>query len=666
MAEGTLILNAAKDIKNSVSGEDLENITRTTLSQILNTLLNISGPYAKNEFILGNAFSHNKLSNDISVGNISVKAFVKDGKTILEQMDYASPIQKYIKDDLVKHIGQCVDHKCGDGTTTAMIFATSFIANIMKYREYFGRISVAKMESIYKEITDDILNMLEKFAIKEEDNIEPKLIAYLQSYTSSGGMKNVAHAVSELIGSTPKELYEYAIKQVYPQGESDSGELVTVVKEDYQYGIEVVLFNTEYIFKNIDSNYECDDANVLVAPYGLVVNDALFSKIMNYIENEQDKPLIIITPNNASKNVEVIMNKAEQAGKEVLIFGHIRKNPRENGHDWELNALQIKANKIFVSPEVSGNVDIKEDLLINAKVKTNGKYLTLDGFLPVNDRNIHPVFDNPNEYQVTSTFLPVIKKLLDHENSLPEKDKFRINDLNRALSIITAVYGTSIRVQGTAMDTQMISLILDDATKASQHSIISGMVFNGPYRLFQATFESGLNIIGKETSNSTISSICKVLLYKCLLQASVDMVQSVYGEYSKQMQFTLVEFLNKFNFNDKMKYYTINSEFDTSTQKSTFNLGEPLSIANTFNFDEYEPKYEIDNTVFVQEGNIFEVMKEKGIDSIDHNSLPPCQPFALYKELFNRVRESGLRFAMIKELIVPGTVYDPKMNKGGE
>ena len=150
------------------------------------------------------------------------------------------------------------------------------------------------------------------------------------------------------------------------------------------------------------------------------------------------------------------------------------------------------------------------------------------------------------------------------------------------------------------------------------------------------------------------------------MQAAVDMTQSVYGGYSKQMQFTVPQFLDKYNISDKLGYYTVNDEFPAKTSNSTFNIGETLNIDSSFNFEAYEPKYELDSTITVCTGDIFKLFKETDIDDIDHSKLPPCQPASLYKELFNRVRESGLRFAMAGELIVPGTVWDSKLNKKGE
>lgn len=667
MAEGTLILNAARDIKNSVSGEELEEITRSTLSQIGDALLSISGPYAKNDFILGNAFEKSNMSNAISVGNVHLKAFTKDGRRILGQMDYASPIQKYIKNDVVSHIGKCIDDKCGDGTTTAMIFVTSFVANLMKYKEYFGRVSTNKLEEIYKDATDGILKELEKFIITTEDeNVTPGNMAYLQAFTSSGGMKNVATAIKMVIDSTPKELWEYAMTQEYPKGESEAAELISIVKENYQYGIPVTLYNPGCLFRTIENTYECDDASVLIAPYGFVTNDVLFDKIKKYIETEQDKPLMIIIPGVFKNNIDEIVAVAERHNKEVLVFGHTLPVAYSCRHDWTLNALNIKANVILPAPDLVENIDVKKDLLINAKVFTNGKYLKIGNFLPEDlDSNLHPVFKDPENYKNTLSMIPVLNKMLQSELAMPEKNAFVINDLKRALSIITSVYNVVIRVNGTAMDQQLISLILDDASTATQNSLIHGMVFDGPFRLYQATFTAGINYL-KNKSVESMSTLCTILMYKCLLQASVDMTQAVYGEYSKKMQCTIPEFLDKYNLNDKMSFYAVSREFSANTSKSTFNIGEALSINNSFNFEEYDPKYELDSTIVVNNNNIFKVMESMEINEMSHDYFPPCQPANFFKELLNRVRECGLRFAMIGSLVVPGTVWDSNLKNKGE
>ena len=663
MSEGTLILNAAKDIKNSVNEKDVEEITRTTLSQVLDTLLEISGPYAKNTFILGNAFQQHKLSNAKSVGNIEVKAFTKDGRNILAQLDYASPIQKYIKDDIVTHIGRCIDDKCGDGTTTSMIFATSFVANLMKYKEYFSRISSNALEEIYKKITDNILEKLEQFVIKVDENIEPHLIAFLQAYTSSGGMKEVAYAVSSVIKSTPKELWQYAITQNYPKGESESDTLVKTVTEDCQYGCPVTLYNPEYIFQNLNGVYENSNVDVLIMPYGLIINDPLFNLLKNFIKDELDKPLVVIIPNHLSKNIEELLVTAQQNNKDVLVFGYLRPLQNKSNHTWSLNALNIKANKKIPAPEIMDDSKLEDFIIKDVSIYTNGKYLKINNILPKEDNdNLHPVFKDQEKYYNTNMYLPILYQLLQQELALPNKDMYIVNDLKKALSIITSIHNTIIEVNGTALDQQLISLILDDATKAAQHSLLSGMVFDGPYRLYQAIFSSGVDYL----SNNEITGVfnlCTLLLYKCLLQASVDMVQSVYGCYSKNMDTTLVSNLDKYNLSNKVHYYTAKPAFNGGV--NLFNIGDTIQTKNLFNYESIKTEYTLSDTITVEnEENIFDLLKEKGIDEVlNIKPLPPCQPANLYKELFNRVRESGLRFALIGELIVPGTVYDPNINK---
>lgn len=666
MSDGPLILNAAKNIKNSVNNENLEEVSRLTLNQILDNLLEISGPFARNAFILGNAFERGKLSNAVSVGNLSVKAFTKDGRNVLAQIDYASPIQKYIKDDIVAHVGKCIDDKCGDGTTSAMIFASSFVANMMKYKDYFGRITTAKLEELYKNITDKILKELDKYTFTEKDEITPEHIAYLQAYTSSGGMKNIANAVSSVIHSTPKELWKYAITQKYPKGESESDEPIKVVTEDAQYSCSVTMFNPEHLFKNIEGTLKVKDVKILVADYGLLYNDPLFEKLKDYIINKLDKPLVLITPSNITNNLEVINTIAKNNNKEVYIFGYIRPLHNNSNRIWALDALPIKANKLIANSELALEKDL-EVFLIDAKsIFTNGKYLKIDGILDVEEGvNIHPVFKDKETYSNTDIYVNLLLKLLDEQLSLPDKDMFLINDIKKALSIVTSIYNTIIEVNGTAMDQQMISLILDDATKAAQHSLLSGMVFNGPYRLFQAIFKLSID---KLTNNDirSVKDLCIVLLIKCLLQAAVDMVQSVYGPYSKLMDNTLPKFIDSLDgvdLDNKDSYYVVNTEFNAIDTRSVFNLGDVINKSNSFNYDKYQPLYSLDGTITINKG-ILDVLKNIKVDEIPDTVMPPCQPANLYKELFNRVRESGLRFAMVGTLIAPGTVWDDKLAKG--
>jgi len=688
----SLVLNAAQDTTNTVSGTDLRDIILKTLDDINDHLLYISGPYARNNFILMSAFDTSKLTTKHQVGNTHIRAFTKDGRHTLAQMTYASPIQRYIKDEIITHIGKAVDNKCGDGTTSSMIFACSFIANLIKYRDMFDKISTTMLEDIYREVTENILTEIDNYKINDFDlylelkekykDIKPQdvaeMISYLQAMTSSNNNHMIAEAVSTVVKSTPPTLWKYAITQRYPWGESstESGAMVKANVDDYEYIASCTLLTHKYLAMQMDGIYRQDKIDVLVVQHGLISGDVSLGKIINYIQ-KTEKPLCIIVPYSSLKNehvVEQIHDTADHLGKHVVIFAYQRPLGLTDNNLWSMLALPIKADKPIYTSDNAVDNNIEEFLIRDCKLHFDGKVLKLDNVVPiydnvdVSDEVMHPGMVYPDRYQYFTAMKEIVEKELAKKEAEVEKAESSIVELKKAIAIITTRKNVRIDVSGYAMDQQAISLVLDDASSASLNSLNNGIVFNGPYRLYQSAMKAYVNESNKDrSSNDNITTeykfICKMALYKIIIQACVDTVHSVYGPYAKSMQ-NVIPVLIECGGMDKYGYYSINPSFVTDTTIYDVDATDALNINNVFNFTPITIKNKTSNTYTVYNGNIFEDMLSKYRNNwSDIDVLPPCQPAGLYKVLLERIREACLRFAMSSKLIVPGTFWDSNLEQ---
>ena len=60
-----------------------------------------------------------------SGGKCETNVFTKDGRNIINSMNFVSPIEEIFKEMMV-HIASRVDNKAGDGTTSSMYLAARF------------------------------------------------------------------------------------------------------------------------------------------------------------------------------------------------------------------------------------------------------------------------------------------------------------------------------------------------------------------------------------------------------------------------------------------------------------------------------------------------------------------------------------------------------------
>lgn len=680
----TLVLNAAQDIKNVVEKKDLQEITRKTLGDIMSHLLSISGPYARNAFILANAFEAGRLSNSVNIGQTSVKAFTKDGRHTLAQISYASPIQRYIKDNLIAHVGRAVDEKCGDGTTSSMIFAASFLASMLRHRQYFDRISTGALEQIYADVSKAVLDSLQNYVITKEDlffaatkeDDTPQytpaeiaaVMAYMQAYTSSGGLDDVSQVIGDVVKNVHPDLWEYAISQRYPYGETKTDFRCKVELDDYEYCAQASLLTIKYLLASRMNYYENDDVDILVMPQGLISTEVNFKTLLAYINNEQERPLVLYIPYESVKDnqaLDILNDCADKAGKDVLIIAAMRDMGATYSKFWSMEALAAKADKPQYTSELCQH-PIQNFLITHASIHLDGKRFQVKNLVQNTENNIHPGIDDLEHYPYYNGFLTILRSEYARESSLVEKDPYRLKDMKAAITMLCSVRQTRIVVSGSAVDQQYMGLVLDDASGAAVMSLKYGMVFDGPYRLLQATL-SAFNNYSSTQREETIANLCTTLMYKVFLQAAMDMTHSGYGPYAKHMH-TPIPVLSM-NLN-KQDYYVINPEFRPNDTGSIFLISSIFDIKNILNVNEPEKTYLTDGTLGVYKQEDFDIVKKLlesenkyGDGQISAHEMPPCQPAVLFDTLLWRVREICLRYATIGSLIAPGTVWDSDMEK---
>ena len=252
------IINSAYDITNVVPIEQEKERIVSTARKCFDILADHCGPHSDYAMLVDN--------NSIGL-DFRPNVFTRDGIGIMKAVEFASPLQRYIK-DLITYIGQRVDSMAKDGTTTAMMIASALIANVVSSRSEKNSVSLAQRQRELKEVIDRIIGIIDSCAYETDLMDTTKVseqeamrragdIAYVQALSSSGGNRDLADAMREIFSQSPRSTWEF-LSYKGSIKENDRPFSVDVDEFDFALkcmpGLNAMLqdtLGTEYIAENV-------------------------------------------------------------------------------------------------------------------------------------------------------------------------------------------------------------------------------------------------------------------------------------------------------------------------------------------------------------------------------------------------------------------------------
>lgn len=260
-------------ITKVIDFEQAKPVINDVLLDIENSVLSTLGPKGKTVIIIDDT------------GNPQL---TKDGITVANSLGYESPLKQAIL-NLLREASLRVSKKVGDGTTTSMLLAVSFIKRLLNFD--VSRQDIEELEYTIDLLSEELKHMARPIDVDSEE-LE-KII-----YTSTNNDTSLASSIME------------AIKTVGKHG------IINPILDPSGYGIQIkyikgVKFNTKVVASMHDLNY----TNTYITPAKvLLVEGALTSSnsIMNLLKDSrfENTGLIIVAKefSDAIKNIAMINN----------------------------------------------------------------------------------------------------------------------------------------------------------------------------------------------------------------------------------------------------------------------------------------------------------------------------------------------------------------------
>lgn len=483
------IVNANIGIANCIEENDINTVIINTFKEIADILSDHCGPYGKYAMI-----------PNVTSALIAEPTFTKDGINIVRALEYASPMQTYVKQFLA-YMGSRIERAAGDGTTSAMIIcATALRLMIERVNALYEEDNICytfdELETEYQRFVQDIEKQYAKiidsdyvFTVETLAKNAPNLtteeiiyrVAYGQAYTSSHGNRTLSEAIASLFAFTPKIAWDYMSisKSSY---ESDKPFYIEVDHNQYTINNARIFptaamtekLGTECYRENIPTIMTVETPNM-----GNTETEALLNVISSAII--EGKPLAVICPDD--------MDRATHN----WLSDMFDKNPEHQTIFFFVPIKNIQLNDIINLKLFSNN--FHPLAMPELKLKFNGKDLMVNNIYDnPTDSIIHPYYRN-KDYPDYNMLLDHIDKLIDQINSevANRNNNYQLVELQKLRLKLTVTKRHQFMISGVAYDAAALIDIVIDCMLAVKNTLTKGFVYGGNISLYNTI--SNLNLI---------------------------------------------------------------------------------------------------------------------------------------------------------------------------
>ena len=468
----------------------LQHLT-LVLGEIRDILLSHYGPYSK--FAL--------ISNLDNV--LAEPRFTKDGIGIIQSMQYDNKVDEYLR-QIISYIGSRIESAIGDGTTSAMLFATEYLAALLKSPELctIDYHTLTQAFSAMVKRFSKIEEEYEAISIKNictEDTVDSKYhkqtvarFAFAQAYTSSHGDVELAKCVAELFVDIPEITWNY---MTFNREGYETDKLIRLDYDDSQYSLDVDVLQPSMLTSDGGTTFNMDDGVLMLVPASIdttsKISQEKFYAFLKKVVNEEDtickgkKVLIIMPKFNDQANVmyiEQILNDAANdhpdAVRNIAIFQHYSVNPYANDfvHLCYVAGMNYKdvisRQELFYIDGVKAQFDHRKMRLYNLYAASE-------------DTVVHP--DAEKEGTPLYDYLKYLTMLMDQTKRAISSSPNAYKELEQFQKFYNKLYlckHVSIVIGGPAYDNTAYLDIVKDTILATRLSLQKGVVRGGNLAMF--------------------------------------------------------------------------------------------------------------------------------------------------------------------------------------
>lgn len=589
MNEGLRKLHTYESVQNVISGKELNELILKTFKEIFNTLSAHCGAYASNALLI----------IEDGLGNFNPTIFTKDGINILDNINYVSPAQTYLKNHM-GYIGSRVDNAAHDGTTTSIMLASKIIERIfdvitneeqeMSSRERIAFVNLFQttLHDIRKSLKDHVFTLddMRKWMDCDAATAQGHL-AYIQTMITSKGNVALAEAMKEIYENTPEELHSYFAYKISPKEVTDTFE---VEYPDGDFTLRVIPATTARFNHALGTEYLHENCDLIVLTEDLIGGYAEVDVLMNHLK-ETKTPTVVVTRGVDKQMVHALHNCNTETD---VIICHYAAGAQYAATPIELMVLNAVANTVPVSNAKEGDEWIIRDVKCHIDrgiLKINNIYELLEG------ENVHPFYKNPEMNPRYTVLVEEIQAHLDKLQNAHQSDNHKeIMVYTQALKDLCGGRLPILKIGGQTMDIRANESVVKDVLGAVTSVLEDGFVIDGNMLLYRITSH-----ISKELTAAGI-----------VMESMVDILAAVH-DYDRQKMAELC-------------IYGLHLDADDPTYLHTRHVNPESTNYDQF-FQEFSPE--------------------------DTNLV--IQPYILYDELFKRLIEVVPKLVNTSKIVVPGT-----------
>lgn len=457
-------------LTNRVEKQSIDTVLTDTFQDIARVLLDHCGPYGQFAMLARTG------------AQVAEPVFTKDGIGIVRAMQYASPIQEFIRNTMA-YMGSRIETAAGDGTTSSMVLLAK---GIVKLRDQLSKIkhkyTFSELQGVYAEFVDRISEYIDhnSFHIDRFPRCDDRKrliwnVAYSQAWTSTHGNRSLSKAIADLFANNPKEAWDYLSIE---KSKIENNQPYFTEIDNSQYSIQnITVWPESAKTEDLGIARRRENARVIlssVAPgHDTVEGEELLKRIDEALETKEQ--LTIICYRGIDSQTQSMLNDKfrQHSEHDVCLFLINDDDPRLN----DITCMKVLANQmeVLVERNLSYKYE-KGDLSITSGLYELGEndivnpYLGKDTHKPLNDLVYH------------------LDKVINQIKN--EVSNRRLNDEIRRLKKfrlkLTVAKRSYFKIGGAAYDNAAAVDIVLDAILATKHTLEHGFGYGGNRMLYLA------------------------------------------------------------------------------------------------------------------------------------------------------------------------------------
>ena len=456
-------------LTNRVEKRSIDTVLTDTFKDIANVLMDHCGPYGQFAMLAKTG------------AQVAEPVFTKDGIGIVRAMEYASPIQEFIRNTMA-YMGSRIETAAGDGTTSSMVLLAKGIVKLRnKLAKLKKKYTFSDIQFAYTDFTSRISSYIRencytihKLAPKDYKDIV-WTIALSQAWTSSHGNLVLSKAIADLFSSVPREAWNYL--SIEKSKIENTIPYYTEV-DNSQYSIQnITIWPESAKTEDLGISRIRDNARVIlssVAPgHDTMEGESLLVTIDDALAKKEQLTIICYRGIDSHTQAELTDKFRLHPDHDVCLFLINDDDPRLN----DITCMKALANEMVMLLEK--NLSYRYE---------KGDLIITDGLYDIGDTDmVNPHLGKP-EYKALNDIVANIDKVINQIQS--EVSNRRLNDEVRRLKKfrlkLTVAKKSYFKIGGSAYDNAAAVDVVLDAILATKHSLEHGFGYAGNRMLYQA------------------------------------------------------------------------------------------------------------------------------------------------------------------------------------